>query len=570
MANSIYCNLRNVNEKRGHWSVRSLMNLLSNLSLKSRLIVLISIPLVAIAGLSIYALMVFADINRGVTSIYNDRVVPLNDLKTISDDYAVLVIDAINKANAGRVSPKEALDQIEKAESAISANWQGYTQTLLTDRERQLVREAEALFSAADQAIGEAKTILRRAPSNAEAQLDQIDGPLYEAIDPVTEKIGELIELQLDVAARERASVGELYAQSQLLYPSTAVVAAVVSIGASVLIILSVTGPIQSMRNLMQSVAEKSDLSQRLKVVGKDELAQLGQSLNHMLNEFGQVISRLSAVSDEVATASEELSSINANVERNIESQSEQTDQVATAMNQMSAASNDVARSAEEAKSAARSAKEQGIEGRVRGEKGREALHRLSEDIRRVANQINSLENKSLEIQKVTQVINDIADQTNLLALNAAIEAARAGEHGRGFSVVADEVRSLAKRTQTSTAEIAGVIQGLTEESKATVAVMQSGLEQVEENRMLIDGIAETLNSIGDAIDHIVQMGEQIASASEEQSVAADQVSGNLTHIVDLSSQNLDGAKQSAEASHELARLAAEMKDRVSSFRTSV
>lgn len=570
MANSIYCNLRNVNAKRGHWSVRSLMNLLRNLSLKSRLIVLISIPLVAIAGLSIYALMVFADINRGVTSIYNDRVVPLNDLKTISDDYAVLVIDAINKANAGRVSPREALDQIEKAESAISANWQGYTQTLLTDRERQLVREAEALFSAADQAIGEAKTILRRAPSNAEAQLDQIDGPLYEAIDPVTEKIGELIELQLDVAARERASVGELYAQSQLLYPSTAVVAAVVSIGASVLIILSVTGPIQSMRNLMQSVAEKSDLSQRLKVVGKDELAQLGQSLNHMLNEFGQVISRLSAVSDEVATASEELSSINANVERNIESQSEQTDQVATAMNQMSAASNDVARSAEEAKSAARSAKEQGIEGRVRGEKGREALHRLSEDIRRVANQINSLENKSLEIQKVTQVINDIADQTNLLALNAAIEAARAGEHGRGFSVVADEVRSLAKRTQTSTAEIAGVIQGLTEESKATVAVMQSGLEQVEENRMLIDGIAETLNSIGDAIDHIVQMGEQIASASEEQSVAADQVSGNLTHIVDLSSQNLDGAKQSAEASHELARLAAEMKDRVSSFRTSV
>ena len=399
--------------------------------------------------------------------------------------------------------------------------------------------------------------------------MDQIDGPLYRVIDPVTEKIGELIELQLAVAATERESVSELYAQSQLLYPSTAVLAALLSIGASVLVILSIIGPIQSMRNLMRSVSEKSDLSQRVKVLGNDELAQLGHSLNHMLNEFDQVVSRLSAVSDEVATASEELSSINANVERNIESQSEQTDQVATAMNQMSAASNDVARSAEEAQSAARSAREQGIEGRVRGEKGREALHRLSEDIRRVANQINSLETKSLEIQKVTQVINDIADQTNLLALNAAIEAARAGEHGRGFSVVADEVRSLAKRTQTSTAEIADVIRGLTEESKATVAVMQSGLEQVEENRMLIEDIAETLNAIGDAIDHIVQMGEQIASASEEQSVAAEQVSGNLTHIVDLSSQNSDGAKQSAEASHELAQLASEMKDRVSSFKTS-
>lgn len=545
------------------------MNLLSTLSLKLRLVFLVSIPLAAIAGLSIYALLVFADINRGVSSIYNDRVVPLKDLKFISDDYAVLVVDAINKANAGQISPREALRQIEEAESNIETNWEHYTQTSLTPREKELVKEAESLFDVASQGIEEAKTVLRSAPFNAQGQLNRIDGPLYELIDPVTQKIGELIELQLDVAAQERQSVGELYAQSQVLYPSTAVVAAVLSIGASILIILSVTGPINAMRNLMRSVAEQSDLSQRLHVDGKDELAQLGHSLNHMLNEFDQVISRLSVVSDEVATASEELSSINSSVERNIESQSDQTDQVATAMNQMSAASNDVARSAEEAQSAARSAKEQGVEGRVRGEKGREALHRLSEDIRRVAKQISSLENRSLEIQKVTEVINDIADQTNLLALNAAIEAARAGEHGRGFSVVADEVRSLAKRTQTSTAEIADVIKGLTEESKATVAVMQSGLEQVEENRMLIDDVAETLNSIGDAIDHIVQMGEQIASAAEEQSVAAEQVSGNLTHIVDLSSQNLDGAKQSSEASHELARLAAEMKDRVSSFKTS-
>ncbi|WP_226597605.1 methyl-accepting chemotaxis protein [Marinobacter nauticus] len=545
------------------------MNLLSTLSLKLRLVFLVSIPLAAIAGLSIYALLVFADINRGVSSIYNDRVVPLKDLKFISDDYAVLVVDAINKANAGQIPPREALRQIEEAESNIETNWEHYTQTSLTPREKELVREAESLFDAASQGIEEAKTVLRSAPSNAQGQLNRIDGPLYELIDPVTQIIAELIELQLDVAAQERESVGELYAQSQMLYPSTAVVAAVLSIGASILIILSVTGPINAMRNLMRSVAEQSDLSQRLHVDGKDELAQLGHSLNHMLNEFDQVISRLSAVSDEVATASEELSSINSSVERNIESQSDQTDQVATAMNQMSAASNDVARSAEEAQSAARSAKEQGVEGRVRGEKGREALHRLSEDIRRVAKQISSLENRSLEIQKVTEVINYIADQTNLLALNAAIEAARAGEHGRGFSVVANEVRSLAKRTQTSTAEIADVIKGLTEESKATVAVMQSGLEQVEENCMLIDDVAETLNSIGDAIDHIVQMGEQIASAAEEQSVAAEQVSGNLTHIVDLSSQNLDGAKQSSEASHELARLAAEMKDRVSSFKTS-
>lgn len=545
------------------------MNSLNKFSLKSRLIFLALIPISAIAGLSIYALVVMSEINQGVASIYNDRVVPLKDLKIISDDYAVLIMEAINKANAGMLPADQALHEIEEAEATAKSKWKALKTTSLTEKEELLVREAESLFRFADQQIAEAKSMLQNSPANAEGLLDQIDGPLYVAIDPVAAKIGELINLQLEVASEERQHVAELYAQSQILYPSIAILAGLASIGLSLLIIGSITGPIRSMQKVMSSVAEQSDLTRRLEVSGTDELSQLGHSLNHMLGEFDQVITQLSSVSDEVASASGELSSVSSNAERNIGAQSEQTDQVATAMNQMSAASSDVARSAEETQSAARSAKEKGLDGRVRGERGREALHRLSENVQKVSERINSLENKSLDIQKVTQVINDIADQTNLLALNAAIEAARAGEHGRGFSVVADEVRSLAQRTQSSTAEIAGVIDELAEESRATVSVMQSSLEQVGETRQLVEDIAETLNAIGDAIDHIVQMGEQIASASEEQSVAAEQVSGNLTHIVELSGQNLSGAKQSAGSSKELARLAEEMKTRISGFKTT-
>jgi len=546
------------------------MTSLNNVSLKSRLVILALIPISAIAGLSIYALIVISDINRGVASIYNDRVVPLKDLKIISDDYAVLIMEAINKANAGMLRVDEALHEIEEAEATAKSKWAALKQTSLTEKEARLVREAEALFRVADRQIQSAKSVLNAAPADAAGQLDQIDGPLYDVIDPVAAKIGELINLQLEVASEERQSVAELYAQSQILYPAIAIFAGLASIGVSVLIIGSITGPIQSMRTIMGAVAEASDLTRRLEVNGTDELSQLGHSLNRMLEEFDQVITQLSRVSDDVATASDQLSSVSSDVEKNIASQSEQTDQVATAMNEMSAASSDVARSAEETQSAARSAKEKGLDGRVRGERGREALHRLSENVQRVSERINALESKSLEIQKVTQVINDIADQTNLLALNAAIEAARAGEHGRGFSVVADEVRSLAQRTQSSTAEIAGVIDELIEESRATVSVMQTGLEQVGGTRELIEELAETLNAIGDAIDHIVQMGEQIASASEQQSVAAEQVSGNLTHIVELSSQNLSGARQSAGSSQELAKLAEGMKVRMSGFKTTV
>jgi len=150
----------------------------------------------------------------------------------------------------------------------------------------------------------------------------------------------------------------------------------------------------------------------------------------------------------------------------------------------------------------------------ARGEKGRESLIRLSHEIQQVAEKIRSLENKSTDIRRVVDVITEIADQTNLLALNAAIEAARAGEHGRGFSVVADEVRSLAQRTQASTSEIREVIESLVGESQQTATVMQAGLQQVEDNRVLSEQVAQSLNDIGDAIDHITRMGEQIASAA--------------------------------------------------------
>ena len=542
---------------------------LNNLSLKLRLGILIMIPLSAIVALSIYALVVFAEINRGVSSIYNDRVVPLKDLKIMSDEYAVNVVDAINKANAGLITSDAALRLVDNAEQVVQRRWGEYTDTYLTPEEQSLANDVERLFNGADAAIADAKSLLRSAPANAGGQLDAIDGPLYAAIDPLTAKIAELIDLQLDVAAEEHAAVSGLYDFSKVLYPAIAVLVILVALIVSMLIASSITRPISAIRDLMASVTTKSDLSARVVVSGRDELAELGGSVNQMLAEFDGMIARLSEISVEVATASEELSSINSDTEKNVEAQSRQTDQVAAAVHQVSAASADVARSADEAQSAARTARDLGSEGRAAGHKGREALERLSVDIRRVSERINNLESKSVEIHRVTQVINDIADQTNLLALNAAIEAARAGEHGRGFSVVADEVRSLAQRTQSSTAEISDVIGGLTEESKAAVAVMQAGLEQVEDNRELIEEIATTINSIGDAIDHIFQMGEQIASASEEQSVAAEQVSGNLTHIVDFSSQNLSGARQSSEASQELARLSSEMQERFSAFKTS-
>ena len=498
------------------------MSFLNNVSIKWRLIVVNVIPLVVIAGLTVYALSVMSDINRGVTSIYNDRVVPLEDLKNISDDYAVLVIDAVNKANAGLIDPSEAKEQLLKATDEVERLWARYKETRLTDREAELVREVESLFRPANREIDEAVQRLDGISGSAEGQLDGVIGPLYRTIDPITSKVGELVRLQLREAKKARDAVADQYASSQMVYPLTAVIVALLGITASVLIVRSITLPLDNMRGTIKNVARNSDLSRRLDVVGSDEIADLSGAFNEMLESLDGVIGRLGRVSEEVAAASEELSSINDEANRNIQSQAEQTDQVAAAMNQMSSASSDVARSASEAQSAARRAQELTEQGRSTGDQGRQSLEVLSSEISRVAEKVRQLEARSGDIRRVVDVINEIADQTNLLALNAAIEAARAGEQGRGFAVVADEVRSLAQRTQSSTEEIRSVIEDLIAESQEAAAVMQSGLEKVEDSNGLGEKVAEALGEIEAAVQHITSMGAQIASASEEQSVSVE------------------------------------------------
>nr|WP_282450414.1 HAMP domain-containing methyl-accepting chemotaxis protein [Marinobacter xestospongiae] len=331
----------------------------------------------------------------------------------------------------------------------------------------------------------------------------------------------------------------------------------------------SISGPIGNLRAMINRIAENSDLSLRLQSVGTDEVAATSDSFNNMLDQMESLVRRLSGATAEVASAAEEMSAVSNQTQQSIDLQAEQTDQVATAMNQMSAASQDVARSASEAQAAATNADQLASEGRNKGNDNRERLQKLSTEVASISETIRGLADQSQSIGRVIQVINDIAEQTNLLALNAAIEAARAGEQGRGFAVVADEVRSLARRTQDSTEEIESLVTALQGESDRAVAAMESGQRDVEASRDQVVEVADILERISGAIEHITGMGAQIASASEEQSVAADQVNANLTQIVDTAEQTRTGAGHTAQGSEDLARLAAELQSLVSEFRIS-
>jgi methyl-accepting chemotaxis protein len=249
------------------------------------------------------------------------------------------------------------------------------------------------------------------------------------------------------------------------------------------------------------------------------------------------------------------------------EESSSQTDQVATAVEQMSATVMEVAKNSSQAAESTKKASETAVKGGEIVNLAIDGMNRIAEAVRESSSTIQTLGANSNQIGEIIAVIDDIADQTNLLALNAAIEAARAGEQGRGFAVVADEVRKLAERTTKATKEIATMIKSIQSDTNGAVSSMESGTKEVEEGVEITLKAGEALNEIVNNVQHVSDMISQIATASEEQSAAADQISTSIESIASVTKESATGAQQSSSACQELSRLALELREMVGQFK---
>ena len=242
---------------------------------------------------------------------------------------------------------------------------------------------------------------------------------------------------------------------------------------------------------------------------------------------------------------------------------------VATATNEMTASIQEVANSASRASTAAETAAREALLAKDVTENTNEAILSLADEISQATSSIRSLEEQSTQIGSVLDVIRGISEQTNLLALNAAIEAARAGEQGRGFAVVADEVRSLAQKTQKSATEIEAMISQLQTGSRLAVNMMESSSHRTTETIEMANRAGLAITSISSAVDAINDMNAQIACAAEEQSAVSEEINKSITNISDLSQQTAGGAQQTAEATLQLAQLAEQLNGLVEQFKVS-
>ncbi|WP_203142452.1 methyl-accepting chemotaxis protein [Marinobacter mangrovi] len=382
-----------------------------------------------------------------------------------------------------------------------------------------------------------------------------------------------IIELPRDVALADLSKVEDVLGEEvdatagrQL---TAGIVVSIVSLLLLVVLVRSVTRPLDRIRDRMANLASaEGDLTQELEIDTHAELIALADGFNAFLAKLRDMINDLKSINGRVSEQSDSVRRIAQETEENTSRQHSEIDSVVTAMNEMSAAASEVATFASDAAGNAREASDGVVSTQSTLTTAVNGVQELAADMEEASGAIGQVANRSDDINRILEVIRGIAEQTNLLALNAAIEAARAGEQGRGFAVVADEVRTLASRTRESTDEISEMIEGLQGEVQQTVTVIRGGVDRatnaVERTREADQSLAEVVQRIATIVEHVTQ----VATAAEEQSSVSEEINRNLTNIGDAASDLRELSQRVRGNGEELGEQVISLEEQLNRLRT--
>lgn len=441
-----------------------------------------------------------------------------------------------------------------------------------------------ALFSTTDALLGELASTRTQLPAQQASQLEAVHAGMrqYRAVLLEVQALfeqKEKLRQQVDQysGAMDKTMTGLMDTQQRLArddqhnallqIAGLSLLALLAGLFAAVAIARQITVPLSVTVELARRIA-KGDLTPQAKSARRDELGELQNTVLDMAHSLNALVKGIGSGVTHISTSAEKLSAMSEQTSAGVRQQKVEVDQVATAMHEMASTVQEVARNTTDASAAATLAEEQARHGGAVVKQATRQISELSDAIEALGGAMNTLTQDSEQIGKVIDVIKAVAEQTNLLALNAAIEAARAGEQGRGFAVVADEVRSLAQRTQNSTQEIETLITALQQGTQAASTLMVSSRERTLDTVALAQKAEHAIGEINQSIGTIQQMSLQISAAAEQQSAVADEINKSIINVRDVADQSATASQHSAAATLELVSLGQDLQRLTSHFRT--
>ena len=508
----------------------------SDLKISTRLALLLAVLCIVGAALGVAGLVGMHRANTSLNTVYQDRVVPLKQIKQVSDAYSINVVDTAHKVRDGAVTVQQGLKAIAEAKSAIQSNWNAYLSTELVPEETRLVEQFRERQVRAEASVVDLEKLLKSADI---AQLTTFAAKeMYPALDPLQEVLGALVEVQLNIAKAEYDNSESRYQRTVFAIALSIAASILLALGVGVFVIRSITTPLRSALELSDAIAS-GDLTQNIHVQGSNEMSQLLHGLKGMQTALVTLVSAVHQGATNVSAASAEIAQGNNDLSARTEGQASAHEETAASMEELNSTVRQNADNSSQANQLAQNASTIAVRG---GE--------VVADVVRTMRDIN---HSSSKIADIIGVIDGIAFQTNILALNAAVEAARAGEQGRGFAVVASEVRNLAGRSAEAAREIKGLI--------------GNSVERVEAGTALVDRAGQTMNEVVESIRRVTEIMGEISGASNEQSQGVDQINEAVTQMDQTTQQNAALVEEMAAAAASLNQQASALVATVSTFK---
>ncbi|WP_421316309.1 methyl-accepting chemotaxis protein [Aeromonas veronii] len=476
-----------------------------------------------------------------------------------------MVIDALGKDPD---SLNSSTQSFEAAKSQYMAAEQRYgSMPFVSERDRNMFAELKTAAAKYFSAHGDLETAIRQGDiakvqslikNESRAALEQAGQDGLE-LRKENDRVANLLTKQSEAS----------YERAKLLSTTVGALTLLFVVIVAWLLIRQIRNPVMTLLEQTRQVAAGNLTSQLdMKQFSHDELGKLAQGFNEMQSNLRMLVNEVSSSVVQLGAAAEEISAVAQQSANNMGAQQHELNQLATAMNEMQATVQEVARNTNDAASAATSASDTAAQGSETVNDSIGRIEKVATAIEETALVIRQLGDDSRNIGMVLEVIQGIAEQTNLLALNAAIEAARAGEQGRGFAVVADEVRTLAKRTQDSTSQINHIISELQLRANEAGVTMQQSQDMMSETVHTAREAGASIAEISSSVNSISHMNVQIATATEEQGAVSEELNRNVVNISNASEEVATGAKQMAQACNDLNLLATQLQEVVRKFRT--